>query len=206
MGVWLLVAGAAVGQPAAGPSGSDWQLDFDFHDPQRIQVQLPGGEQPTTFWYVLYTVTNRTGRDVQFFPSFALVTDSLQTVEAGSDIPPRVFDQIKARHVKEFPFIAAQRDVTGPLLQGEGNARTSVAIFRDFDPEASAFTIYASGAAGRVERVANPAFDASRDESDSNPRFFTLRRTLAVSYRLPGDPRTRDSATPVRTKREWVMR
>ncbi len=204
--MWLLFAGTAWGQPVVGVAASDWQLEFDFHDPQRIEVQLPGEAKPTIFWYVLYTVTNETGRDVEFYPSFALVTDSLQTVDAGSDIPPRVFDEVKARHVKEFPFIAAQRDVTGPLLQGDGNARTSVAIFRNFDPEANAFTIYASGAAGRVERVTNPAFDASRDESESNPRFFTLRRTLAVSYKLPGDPKTRVLATPVRTKREWVMR
>lgn len=190
--------------PAVGTT--KWQLDFEFHDPQRISVQLPGDAKATTFWYLLYTVTNNTGADVQYYPSVELVTDSLQTTEAGSNIPPRVFEHIKARHLKEYPFIAPQRTVTGALLQGKANARTSVAIFQMFDPEANGLTIYVSGLSGEIVRVANPSFDASQPKSEENPQFFVLRRTLGITYHLPGDAESRKQTRPLRTKREWVMR
>jgi hypothetical protein len=96
--------------------------------------------------------------------------------------------------------------VGGKLLQGADNARTSVAIFRDFDPEASRFTIYGGGFSGEIVRVPNPAFDAAQGDSEANPQFFTLRKTLAIPYDLPGDPVTRRGSAPVRGTREWVMR
>ncbi|RME38913.1 MAG: hypothetical protein D6788_06455, partial [Planctomycetota bacterium] len=156
--------------------------------------------------YMLYEVINRTGRDVDFLPSIELVTDTLQVVQAGAEIHPRVYDLIRQRHRKEFPFLRTPYEVTGRLLQGEENARASVAVFRDFDATASRFTIYASGFSGRMQRKPNPEFDRSRGESPDNPPYFVLRRTLAIVYDLPGDPQTRHQAKPVRRTRTWVWR
>lgn len=204
-----LAATCAVSIAAAPRSRSaarSWQFNVRFHDVQRLSVRLPGDRTETTYWYMLYEVVNDTGRDRQFFPSIQLVTDTLAVVEAGADIHPMVFDVIAGRHKQEFPFLATPGKVMGLALQGEENAKTSAAVFRDFDPEASSFVIYASGFAGAVERVYNPAFDRSQKESDSNKRFFTLRKTLGITYDLPGDPATRNQARPVRRTREWVMR
>lgn len=192
--------------PKAEVASTRWQLDFAFQDPQRFVIQLPGQNEPATYWYVLYTVTNRTGRDIQFFPSFRLVTNTLAVVEAGDEVSPSVYHAILERHRPEFPFITPPHKVLGPLLQGEENARTTVAVFKDFDPESSAFTIYVGGLSGEMTRVPNPAFDANRPESDDNPRSFTLRRTLAVDYDFPGDTISRHTAQPVRRNREWIMR
>ena len=85
-----LVRAASVGSTA-------WQLDVKFLDPQRITLKLPGDAEPTTFWYVLFEVTNHTGRDVQFYPSFRLVTSTLHVVEGGANISPNVYDAIAAR-------------------------------------------------------------------------------------------------------------
>ena len=158
------------------------------------------------FWYLLYEVTNNTGRDVEFYPSLRLVTDTLKVVEGGADISPSVYDAIAARHKQEFPFLAPPTKVTGLLLQGEENARASVGVFRMFDKAASGFTIYVGGFSGDVRRIANPAFDTKRKKSADNQRFFFLRRTLAIKYDLPGAPDTRWRATPIRKTREWVMR
>ena len=195
-----------LGAPEASIATTEWQLHFEFHDPQRITLTLPGDSQPTTFWYVVYQATNDTGQDVEFYPSFRIVTDTLKVVEGGADISPSVYDAIFARHKRQYPFIAPSAKVTGLLLQGEGNARASVAVFRMFDREASGFTLYVSGLSAELARVANPAFDSDKEESEANPRFFVLRRTLAVAYDLPGDPNTRYQTTPVRRNREWVMR
>ncbi|MGB2986169.1 MAG: hypothetical protein WBE26_09830 [Phycisphaerae bacterium] len=187
-------------------TASSWALDFKFHDPQRITLRFPGDAHLTTFWYMVYEVTNHTGEDRGFYPSFHLVTDTLQVVEGGADVNPSVYDAIAARHKDEFPFLAPPPKVTGLLLQGEENARASVAVFRMFDSKANGFTVYVSGLSGEIRRIRNPGFDPSRKESESNLRFFVLRRTLAITYDLPGDPNTQSRAVPIRRTRTWVMR
>ena len=204
--VLLVAVVPASAGPRARRSSPSWQLDVRFQDPQRLAIRLPGRNTTTTYWYVVYEVTNRTGRDVQFLPSVNLVTDTLQVVEGGAMIHPRVYDAIIALHKKEFPFLAPPTRVTGKLLQGEENARATVAVFRMFDKEANRFTVFLSGLSGEMARVVNPAFDPGKAESEANPRAFVLRRTLAVHYDLPGDPTTRIRATPIRRGREWVMR
>lgn len=198
--------GPGVTAAQSGSFATAWRLDVKFHDPQRMTLRFPGDQHSSTFWYMLYEVTNNTRQEVGFYPSFRLVTDTLQVVEAGADIPPSVYDVIAARHSGEFPFLAPPAKVTGRLLQGEENARTSVAVFRPFDEEAKSFTVYAGGLSGEVQRVPNPAFDAKKKVSETNPRSFLLRRTLAIVYDLPGAPEKRWLAKPVRRTREWVMR
>jgi hypothetical protein len=212
----VLVCGLAGHRGTAAPApdevrrsatgGPSWQLDFSFHDPQRISIQHPGDERPTVYWYALFTVVNNTGRDVEFYPSFNLVTDTLEVVEGGADINPRVYDAIAARHEREYPFFAPPSKITGLLLRGADNARTSAAVFRMFDPSSNNFTVYIAGLSGQISRVPNPEFDDQREESESNQRFFILRKSLAITYGLPGDVSTRFRAVPVRQKREWVIR
>ncbi len=199
------VAVRAWAAPKAGFVGRSWELDVEFADPQRITVPTAdGGEE--TYWYVVYRVTNRTGQDVAFFPSFRIVTNTLRVVDAGDGVHPFVYDRIAAMLRKQFPFFAPPAKITGTLLQGRENARESAAVFKTFDPQASSFTLYMSGFAGHVDRQRNPAFDPNKPVSDENARSFLFRRTLSVVYDLPGDPQTRAFARPIRRSREWVMR
>lgn len=204
----VVVCAARLSSAAPAPAliSSSWQLDFEFQDPQRITLQLPGDKLPTTYWYVLYKVTNNTGKDVQFYPSFRLVTDSLKVVDGGAAIHPRVYNMISARHIKDYPFFVSPSKTSGLLLQGKENARSSAVVFRMFDKQANSFTVYFSGLSGQIERISNPTFDINQKESTENQRFFLLRRTLAVTYDLPGDRGTRIVARPIRKHREWVMR
>lgn len=206
VGMVTVCAARGMAAPEAEPSSTAWQLDFTFADPQRLTVQLPGATEPSVYWYVLFTVTNRTGRDVEFYPSFRLVTDTLTVVDGGSDVSPTVYEQIGERHKSEYPFLAPPWKVTGPLLQGEENSRSSVAVFSKIDTEASSFTLYVGGLSGDIRRTVNPAFDASKPESTSNTRFFVLRRTLAIEYALPGDEQSVLTVAPVRRNRFWTMR
>jgi hypothetical protein len=206
----LFVTASVSAQTQTSPRRSfvpgNWQLDLEFFDPQRITVHLPGDDGPTTYWYLLYRVTNNTGLDVQYYPSFRLVTDTLEVVDGGDRISPTVYDTIFERHRREFPFFAPPWKVNGPLLQGTENSRVSAAVFRPFGTQAARFTIFISGLSGQTERITNPGFDPGTDESEDNPRFFILRRTLAIHYDLPGDLMTRTTTTPIRRTREWVMR
>jgi hypothetical protein len=200
---WVSTTSAA---PKTEPFAATWQVSFRFHDPQRLSLRLPGDSTETTFWYLVYEVTNDTGRDVGFYPSFQLVTDTLQVVEGGADVSPTVYDVVLGRHKVEFPFLAEPSKITGTLLQGRENARSSVVVFREFDRQASGFTIYVAGLSGDLQRVRNPVFDAAREESPENARTFLLRRTLALEYELPGDMVTVYNAQPIRRNRLWVLR
>lgn len=205
--VCLLLLPAALAQvpePARVPV--TWELKFEFRDPHRFTVLLPGDDHPTTFWYMLYRVENDTGQDVQFFPSAELVTLSLEVVSAGEQISPTVYDAIKSRHRTTHPFLVEPHRVAGPLLQGEDNARTSMVVFRDFSPQDNQFTIFFSGLSGEIQTVSNPTFDGGKPESKANPRSFTLRKTLQIRYQLPGDLQTRWTAEPIPIDRKWVMR
>ena len=193
-----------VPEPARAPVS--WELKFDFHDPQRITLTLPGDDHPSTFWYILYRVENDAGKDIQFFPAAEIVTASLQVVQGGDQISPSVYDAIKGRHKVTHPFLQEPRHVSGTLLQGEDNARDSVVVFRQFDLRDNEFSVFFSGLSGEIKRALNPSFDNRKPESGDNSRLFTMRKTLAIKYRLPGDPKTRPSAKPIRMGREWVMR
>ena len=183
-----------------------WELKFSFSDPQRISLTLPGAPQPATYWYMLYTVENDTDRDVPFYATAELVTASLQVIKGGEQISPTVYDAIKARHKITHPFMIDPSRVSGTLLQGEDNAKTSMVVFRQFNREDNAFSIYFSGLSGEIKQQPNPSFDARQPESKKNPRTFTLRKTLEIKYDLPGDETTRRLAKPIRRERGWVMR
>lgn len=206
LGVVAGLSAWAQAAPRAELVSPSWQLDFTFADPQRITVTVPGADAPVTYWYLLFQVTNHTGQDVEFYPSFDLVTDTLEVVKGGENIPPSVYGLIAARHRKEYPFLTPPHEITGKLLQGEENSRASAAVFRDFDPEADSFTIYVAGLAGELARVQTPARAGASKSNSQDPSAAVLRRTLALSYDLPGDPRTRELTRVVRRTRDWVMR
>lgn len=192
--------------PEASKIARNWQLDIDFHDIQRIGVTLPGDSHPTAFWYMLYTVTNNTGEDIDFYPTFDLVTSTLEVIPAGEEVSPSVYDVLKNRYSKLYPFFRDPIRVHGKLLQGEDHSRTSVAVFKNFDPAADSVTVYFAGLSGEYAKATNPMFDPKKPESSDNLRFFPLRKTLAISYDVPGDEVTRASSTPIRRLREWIMR
>ena len=66
--------------------------------------------------------------------------------------------------------------------------------------------MYVAGLSGEIERLGNPVFNPDKPESAQNRRFYTLRKTLAIAYDLPGDPGTRGAAEPIRRGWDWVMR
>ncbi len=205
-GAGVLAAGYAPAAPQPSVAPTSWELDFRYHDPDRITLALPGDTEESTFWYVLYTVTNTTGREVGFYPTFHIVTNKMEVVESGYGISPSVAEAILVRHHKVYPFSVDPMKMYGPLLQGEDNARTSVMVFPPLDAEVSAFTVYVGGLSGEVVKTRNLKFDPRRPETDENPRFFYLRKTLAIHYGIAGDANTRMVAAPVRVKQEWVMR
>jgi hypothetical protein len=221
----LLLAGTlqAAEEVGTGPEPSttpiSWQLEFSFLDPERIEVQLPGQAEPEVYWYMVYTVTNRSPRTQDFFPLFQIVTDDLEVADTDIGISPLVFNVIRERHAITHKYMVHPTKAIGPLRSGSDNALESVAIWRDIDLSRNSFRIYAAGLSGEVKFVPNPAFDPNRPETETvtgndgrkreeivNPQYFTLRKTLEIRYTLPGSSVARPSATPQRKSIRWILR
>lgn len=191
-----------------------WQLDFEFiSKPQRINV---GGQ---TYWYMLYRVTNPEPRTQQFFPMFTIVTDDYAVVKTDMGIPGSVFNAIKQRHRDVFPNLVSPARAIGPIRTGADYARESVAIWRDVDLAAAGFNVYVAGLSGESQLVPNPNHDPEKPaertialpngrtrEVVTNPKHFTIRKTLEIRYNIPGSRRGRGAIEPIRTKTRWVLR
>ncbi len=191
-------------EPARAPVS--WELNFRFQDPQRVSVVLPDRAEPVVYWYMLYTVENPNDKEVEFYPDFELVTNTLRVVPSEIQVSPEAFRAIQRR--ADDPLLIPPERVIGKLLRGKDRARHSVAIWKDFDPKATSFTVFVSGLSGEMKRVKNPAFDASKPESRTNERYFTFRKTLSIPYKFPGSAATRDRVVPERLadKQQWIMR
>ena len=193
--------------PEPAPAPVSWELTFRYQDPQRVSVVLPGQRQPVVYWYMLYSVENGGKREVDFYPHFELVTDTLRAVRSEIRVSPEAFQAIQRRSGN--PLLLAPEKVIGRLLRGKDRAKHSVAIWRDFDPKAKGFNIYVGGLSGEVAKLKNPTFDPQQPEdATKNRRYYVLRKTLVIPYKLPGSESTRALAVPEREvdQQKWVMR
>jgi len=205
--------------PAPSPNPISWELEFKFLDPRRLEVLLPGHDQPEVYWYMVYTAVNRSPRSQRFFPMFQIVTEDLQVFDTDTGISPLVFDTIRERHKITHKYLESPTKVIGALLSGDDNARESVAIWRQIDLNVNEFKVYVAGLSGEMRFVSNPLHDPERPETETitgpdgrprtitmNPKHFTLRKTLEIRYTLPGSPKTRPGAAPERRRVRWIMR
>ena len=198
-----ILAGLCVAapKPAVVQKPGQWTVQVRYEHPQ--QLVLPWGEKgPSRFWYTILTITNRTGQDVEFYPRCELMTDTFQILPAGTGVPPMVFDRIKQRHAAAYPFLEPLEGVENRLLQGEDNAKDIAVIWRDFDPQATGFTVFITGLSNETAAVKHPV---ARDDLGL-PVFVFLRKTLAVDYKLRGDSALRSSVEVAYEDQEWVMR
>lgn len=214
-------------QPSVVPVS--WELEFEFLDPRRIEVQVPGSTEPEHFWYMVYTVRNNTGRTQRFFPTFELVTNDMRVIDTDMGIHPLVFDAIRERHKLTHKYLVSPTKAIGDLRVGDDNAIESVAIWRASDTDVTGFRIYAAGLSGETSIVLNPSRGKSKataavmnekspasnpasTESSDKPekpaeaRRFTLRKTLELQYDLPGSAEGRKTAEPERKSVRWIMR
>jgi hypothetical protein len=187
--------------------GEKWNLDFQFDRPEPIVVTGPTGEKQI-YWYVLYTVTNKTGQDRSFVPVFTLFADTGALSRAG--IYPSVFDAVKKLRKPKFLENAVQ--MMGKLLVGEDNARTGVAIFPPLSFKTTKFTIFVEGLSGefieRPEPAAPPQGGAAKPEEvkPDADKLIRLRKTMALTYTLPSENWMTTLDQPVFQCKKWTWR
>lgn len=224
-----LTSAPARGQePQPSPTPISWELTCRPEMPMRIEADTGAGRQ--VYWYMLYTVTNNTGQEVDFHPDIVRVNEietelpasqadaepqkaSTITVDPAMVGPhPAIFRAIQERHAKTHPFLTTPVNAIGRLKQGKDNAMTSVAIFKDLDPRVGKFTVYFGGLSGERVTKRNPLYDSAKagkspaSDPAAGQKYFVLQKTLALPFTLPGDVVTRPSASPALGRITWVMR
>ncbi len=188
-------------EPAIVQGPDDWTLDVEFGHPQQIEFQLSGEKKSERFWYTIITLTNKTNHDVDFYPKCELMTDTLQITPAGKGMP-EVFEQIKKRHQKKYPFLESLENAGSKILQGEDNTKDIAVIWPDFDPNAKEIKIFIAGLSNETVAVDHPT---AKDEAGKPAKIY-LRKTLELSYKIGGDAIFRSKAKPVYQGKRWVMR
>jgi hypothetical protein len=192
----------AAPEPAIVQEPGEWTLDVTFEHPQQIMLRVGGEKEPKRFWYMIITLTNKTNHDVDFYPKCDLLTDTLQTIPAGKDTPPEVFEKIKKSYQRKYPFLESLENVDSKILQGEDNTKDIAIIWPDFDANAKSIKIFIAGLSNETAVVESPT---EKDQAGKPVKVY-LRKTLELSYKLGGDPALRSKAKLVYESQHWVMR
>ena len=204
LGIWAIIAcvSLAAPEPAIVPAPGQWTLDTEFTNPMEITLPLGSDKKPLKFWYLIITITNNTGKDVDFYPKCDLMTDSFQIVPAGKLVSTSLFDQIKKRHKGRYPFLELLDQAGTKILQGEDNTRDIAVIWPDFDAKATSVKLFITGLSNETANVNYPLL---KDETGEPLKVF-LRKTLELNYSLRGDPALRTSASFEFQGKRWIMR
>jgi len=192
----------AAPEPAIVPGPDDWTVDVTFEHPQQIALQLRGESKLRRFWYTIITLTNKTNRDVDFYHKCDLMTDTFEIIPAGRDTSAAVFEQIKRRHRRRYPFLESLEKAGNKILQGEDNTKDIAIIWPDFDAQAQNIKVFITGLSNETAAIGHPI---AKDKT-GNPVKVFLRKTLELSYKLRGDTTLRSDVKVTYKGERWIMR
>jgi hypothetical protein len=189
-------------KPAVVQRPRDWTVDVQYEHLQQIMLKAERGGQPVRFWYLILTLTNNTGDDVDFYPQCELMTDTFEIIPTGRGVPPEVFEHIKTRHRGMYPFLEALDSSGMRILQGRDNTRDIAIIWPDFDMKAKKVSLFVAGLSNETLVVDYPV-DANEGGA---PEKVFLRKTLELDYTFSGDAAFRASPKMTFAGMSWIMR
>ena len=192
----------AAPEPAILPAPGQWTVDVTFEHPQQITLESGRNRKPRRFWYTIVTLTNKTNRDVEFYPKCELMTDTFQIIAAGKDTSPVVFERIKRRHQSRYPFLEPLEKAGNKILQGEDNTKDIAIIWPDFDIGAKNIKIFITGLSNETAVIDHPI---AKDKTGKPIKVY-LRKTLELDYALRGDTTLRSYVKLNYKDKRWIMR
>lgn len=186
-----LVSGALGLAPEPDPVPRRWQFDVKFGD---LKVTSVAGKQ---YLYLTYKVTNSTGNDLLFAPSFEMTgTDDVAVRRSGRNVPASVTATILQR--LNNPLLEDQIAIIGKLQRGPENARQGLVVWPVESARPGAITVFAAGFSGETAIVV----PRGKTEADK----VTLRKTYMQQFGDLGDiGLMSDGAFPL-VEGRWVMR
>ncbi len=192
---------ANIPKPAIIQKPGDWTADVRYTNPQQITLKTEDGKT-VRYWYLIITVTNKTNREVDFYPRCDIVTDTFQLITGGNGTPDEVFNAIKQRHRSAYPFLELLEKTSNQLLVGSDNTKDLVIVWPDFDLQAKEIKIFISGLSNEIALIDHP----TQKLADGSPAKVIIRKTLELDYTLGGDPLFRYDTTLEFKSKAWIMR
>ena len=173
-----------------------WELTFKHKQPKRIVVGT------TPYWYMTYSVINKTGQEQVFRPDFQMVTNDGKVIKSDHEIPAEVFQRIK--NIEGNRFLQPASEIGGPLHVGEDQAKDGVAIWKEPQARMGHFKIFVGGLSGEFVILKDDQDKPIMDPQTKTP--VIVRKTLELDYAVYGDEfyPGRDEVHETGTK--WVMR
>ncbi len=160
----------SVAYPKATDHSDRWQLTFETTG-LRFFRDLRTGQG---YWVMVYEVTNETESDQRWVPSFTLITDQGEVLDAGSDVPRRI--QISILGTFGDVLLEMQSEVSSALLQGEENASRGLVVWKAGREDVRALQVFVSGVSGDIAKVTHPLTGEE----------VVLHRDLQLSWIVPG--------------------
>lgn len=183
----------AMAPPEPEPVPRRWQLEIDV-GPLRVTSFDIKDQGRKAYFYLTYTVTNNSGEDLLFAPSFELALDD-EVLRSGRQVPLEVTSKLIEE--TRIPNIQDQISIIGQLLQGKENAKHGLVVWPANDLSTVDLVLYAAGFSGETATVERP---------DTKEKVI-LRKSLMVRYAPPGDlTQNRQEAIPVAEPSRWIMR
>ena len=192
--VWGALVAGSQAYPLPSALEKSWTLEVSYRTPRPILVADADGT-PHWYWYLPYTVVNRSNADRMFVPEVLVAGDGGAVVHANQDIPVHVFSAIKAR--LNDRYLVDPVKAVGKLLQGDDNALDSVAIWPAAEKPGVRLRIFFGGLSGETEAVKNPV---------TGQEMPQLSKTLMLEYQTPGKPPTPAEQPVLFESGTWVMR
>jgi hypothetical protein len=126
VGLGLVASATAQAAPEPSPVPKRWQLNYE-PGPLRLIYLDVGGERDRPFLYLTYKVTNNSGQDLLFAPSFELATSEGHLLRSGRDVPVEATRAIL--DALENPLLEDQIGIIDTLLQGPENAKQGLVVW-----------------------------------------------------------------------------
>ena len=183
-------------------SAEPWLLDFK---PVKLRMITPrnGPGRGRTYWYLVYTLENKTGADREYFLSVSAKSDRkkkysdlyLPSVERAIELQERRELWGKADKFKVLKDKKTDAEKYPYTVIPDGEKRYCVAIFNRFDPNAKKITIHVAGLTNDLEIIPNEAGDE-----------MTIReRIREITVERPGDEYEITNDTFRRLRMRWII-
>lgn len=184
--------------PEPSPIPTRWELTIE-PGPLRIAAVDVPGVGTRDFFYLTYKVTNNSGEDLYFAPSFELATDDGLILRAGQGVTFEVTNAILGR--LNNPFLKDQISIIGVLPQGEENAQEGLIVWPAENLLVDEVTVYATGFSGETRRIPRPD-----SPPDGPPQEVVLRKTLMLVHSTPGEITGKGNEPLPRITTRWILR
>jgi len=190
-----LLAGMA---PEPDPVSTRWQLDVEPGPLRVMYVRTPDAEG--AYLYFTYSVTNNTGKDLEFVPSFELADSDGDVMLSGAGIPASVTKAILES--LEDPFLQDQIDILGPIQQGRENAKHGLVIWSLPDFDTDELRLFGAGFSGETDSL------ELKDPRTGKTKRLVFRKSLMLRYAVPGtiDVVSQGDKPFDLIEQRWIMR